>query len=264
MLLLVLAAYYAIMCSYIRYKIREIKTKDEKIIDQMKWMFRLTMESDNVFISEFRMDRATFRRLFTPPSDEKARYRTKKGCISTNVLGVCCPNMQFIYVLPGWEGSAHDGRSYYLVDFGYCNANGFLAPYRGQRYNLKEFSGHRPNTVEEYFNMKHSKARDVFERCFGLLKGRWKILASPSFFSIETQVRIIMACCLLHNLNRKFMSHDPQKMVLEEEEEEPNSEDESDEVEICYNEPTKVKVFFTLPTHMRRSDVLGFLYPVNQ
>jgi hypothetical protein len=26
----------------------------------------------------------------------------------TNVLGVCAPDMQFIYVLPGWEGSAHD------------------------------------------------------------------------------------------------------------------------------------------------------------
>ena len=27
-----------------------------------------------------------------------------------NVLGACTPNMEFIYVLPGWEGSAHDGR----------------------------------------------------------------------------------------------------------------------------------------------------------
>lgn len=27
-----------------------------------------------------------------------------------NVLGVCSPEMEFIYVLPGWEGSAHDGR----------------------------------------------------------------------------------------------------------------------------------------------------------
>ncbi|GJS68715.1 ALP1-like protein [Tanacetum coccineum] len=105
----------------------------------------------------------------TPPSDEKSQYRTRKGCISTNVLGVCCPNMQFIYVLPGWEGSAHDGRvlrdaisrpqglrvphgCYYLVDAGYCNANGFLAPYRGQRYHLKEFDGHRPETAQEYFN----------------------------------------------------------------------------------------------------------------
>jgi hypothetical protein len=30
--------------------------------------------------------------------------------IVTNVLGVCAPDMQFIYVLPGWEGSAHDDR----------------------------------------------------------------------------------------------------------------------------------------------------------
>ncbi|KAG6525005.1 hypothetical protein ZIOFF_014957 [Zingiber officinale] len=58
--------------------------------------------------------------------------------------------MQFIYVLPGWEGSAHDDRvlrdaisrptglkvpqgCYYLVDAGYCNSSGFLAPYRGHR-----------------------------------------------------------------------------------------------------------------------------------
>lgn len=27
-----------------------------------------------------------------------------------NVLGVCNPFLEFIYILPGWEGSAHDGR----------------------------------------------------------------------------------------------------------------------------------------------------------
>ncbi|XP_042456583.1 uncharacterized protein LOC122041078 [Zingiber officinale] len=91
--------------------------------------------------------------------------------------------MQFIYVLPGWEGSAHDDRvlrdaisrptwlkvpqgCYYLVDAGYCNSSGFLASYRGHRYHLNEFDGHRPKTPEEYFNMKHSRARNVIERCF--------------------------------------------------------------------------------------------------
>ncbi|CAL5324843.1 unnamed protein product [Camellia sinensis] len=56
--------------------------------------------------------------------------------------------MQFIYVLPGWEGSASDSRvlrdavnrpnglkvptgHYYLIDAGYTNGEGFLAPYRG-------------------------------------------------------------------------------------------------------------------------------------
>ncbi|KAG6476537.1 hypothetical protein ZIOFF_065779 [Zingiber officinale] len=52
---------------------------------------------------------------------------------------------------------------YYLVDAGYCNSSGFLAPYRGHRYHLNEFDGHRPETPEEYFNMKHSRARNVIE-----------------------------------------------------------------------------------------------------
>ncbi|XVE64501.1 hypothetical protein DITRI_Ditri07aG0105500 [Diplodiscus trichospermus] len=88
--------------------------------------------------------------------------------------------MQFIYVLPGWEGSAADGRvlrdaisrrnglkipqgNYYLCDAGYTNGEGFLAPYRGQRYHLNDWrEGHQPTTPQEYFNMKHSQARNVY------------------------------------------------------------------------------------------------------
>ena len=44
------------------------------------------------------------------PLEDKSRYRNRKGEIATNVLGVCSQDMQFIYVLPGWEGSAADGR----------------------------------------------------------------------------------------------------------------------------------------------------------
>ncbi|KAG6473458.1 hypothetical protein ZIOFF_067374 [Zingiber officinale] len=44
------------------------------------------------------------------PANDKPRYRTRKCEIVTNVLGVCTPNMQFSYVLPGWEGSVADGR----------------------------------------------------------------------------------------------------------------------------------------------------------
>ncbi|XP_031378457.1 uncharacterized protein LOC116193850 [Punica granatum] len=35
------------------------------------------------------------------PEVDKPRYRTRKGDIATNVLGVCTPDMQFAYVLPG-------------------------------------------------------------------------------------------------------------------------------------------------------------------
>ncbi|MFQ6650212.1 hypothetical protein Gotur_022177, partial [Gossypium turneri] len=36
------------------------------------------------------------------PTVDKPRYRTRKGDIATNMLGVCTPDMHFVYVLPGW------------------------------------------------------------------------------------------------------------------------------------------------------------------
>jgi len=57
--------------------------------------------------------------------------------------------------------------------------------------------------------MKHSFARNVIERCFGMLKGRWEILRAKSFYPIRTQCRIITACCLLHNHIRRKMAIDP-------------------------------------------------------
>ena len=37
-------------------------------------------------------------------------FQTRKGQIATNVLGVCSQDMEFIYALPGREGSAADSR----------------------------------------------------------------------------------------------------------------------------------------------------------
>uniref|UniRef100_A0A803MP58 DDE Tnp4 domain-containing protein n=1 Tax=Chenopodium quinoa TaxID=63459 RepID=A0A803MP58_CHEQI len=48
--------------------------------------------------------------LVNVPCEDRSKYRTRKGTLAMNVLGVCSPEMEFIYVLPGWKGSAHDGR----------------------------------------------------------------------------------------------------------------------------------------------------------
>ncbi|KAL0456198.1 UNVERIFIED_CONTAM: hypothetical protein Slati_0959000 [Sesamum latifolium] len=135
---------------------------------------------------------------------------------------------KFIYVLTGWEGSAADSRvlreaisrpnglkvpqgMYYLCDNGYTNGDGFLTPYRGVRYHLRERDCGQggPQNKEELFNLKHSSARNVIERAFGLLKTRWAILRSHSYYPIKTQNRIIMACFLLHNYIRAEMPEDP-------------------------------------------------------
>ena len=169
----------------------------------------------------------------TVPESDKPRYRTRKGNIAINVLGACTRDMKFVYVLSGWEGSATDSRvlrdavtrnngfkvplgNYYLADAGYVNGNGFLAPYRGTTYHLREWEhiGHTPTNKEEYFNMKHSQARNIIERCFGILKKRWAILQSPSFYPIKLQGRMVLACALLHNFIRMYMALDPEENTI--------------------------------------------------
>ncbi|MFQ6622613.1 hypothetical protein Gotur_003029 [Gossypium turneri] len=75
----------------------------------------------------------------------------RKGDIATNLLGVCTPDMHFVYVLPGWEGFVADGwvlqdainRRHGLkvphVDASYTNCERFLASFKGQRYHLNEW-----------------------------------------------------------------------------------------------------------------------------
>ncbi|MBA0640353.1 hypothetical protein Goklo_023299, partial [Gossypium klotzschianum] len=106
---------------------------------------------------------------------------------------------------------------YYLVDAGYKYCEGFLAPFKGQRYHLNKWcQGYQPCTPKEFFNMKHASARNVIERCFGLLKLRWGILRSPSFYPMRVHNRIIIACCLLHNFILTYMSLDPIEAELGE------------------------------------------------
>ena len=56
--------------------------------------------------------------------------------------------------------------------------------------------------------MRHSSARNVIERCSGILNMRWAILRTYFYFPIKTQFRIITACCLLYNLVQRDMFMD--------------------------------------------------------
>ncbi len=88
------------------------------------------------------------------PDDAIGRYRNRKGRTSQNVLAACSLDLQFTYVLSGWEGSAADGSiyqharstslyiapgKYFLADAGFGGCDTLLVPYRGERYHLKEW-----------------------------------------------------------------------------------------------------------------------------
>ncbi|KAL0537447.1 hypothetical protein IC582_026425 [Cucumis melo] len=181
------------------------------------------------------------------PAGDRPTFRTRKGKIATNVLGVCDTKGDFVYVLTGWEGSAADSQilcdaisreNGLQVPKGYPNAEGFLAPYRGQRYHLQERRGvaNAPKNAKEYFNMKHSLARNVIECAFGVLKGRWAILRGKSYYPLQVQCHTILACALLHNLINREMTYC----------DDVNDEDEGDSTyattiaseDIQYNETT--------------------------
>jgi hypothetical protein len=76
---------------------------------------------------------------------------------------------------------------YYLVDSGYPNRNGFLAPYKGQRYHISEWEHHQPVGSKEVFNQTHSSLRNMIEQSFGVLKMKWRILLDLPSYPIEKQ-----------------------------------------------------------------------------
>ncbi|KAK8936363.1 hypothetical protein KSP39_PZI013888 [Platanthera zijinensis] len=49
------------------------------------------------------------------PIHEQVAYIGRHGSPTQNVMAVCDFNMCFTYVVPGWEGSAHDSRIYHRV-----------------------------------------------------------------------------------------------------------------------------------------------------
>ncbi|XP_048430969.1 uncharacterized protein LOC103964470 [Pyrus x bretschneideri] len=89
---------------------------------------------------------------------EVASYRDRHGKISQNVLVACNFDLEFVYILSGWEGSAHDSKllhdavsrrnglkvpegKFFLVDCGFANRRQILALFQGVRYHLQDFAG---------------------------------------------------------------------------------------------------------------------------
>jgi hypothetical protein len=89
---------------------------------------------------------------------------------------------------------------FYLVDARYTCRPGFLPPYRGTRYHLKEYGGRNyPTNARELFNLRHSSLRVTVERAFAALKNRFRIIDNKPFHPFKTQVKLVLACCILHN-----------------------------------------------------------------
>ncbi|XP_020274730.1 protein ALP1-like [Asparagus officinalis] len=164
----VLQAVMKIGSLYIR---QEYTNPNERDMEKWKWFEDAIGALDGTHIQ------------LTIPLEDQSRYRNRNRETSTNILGVCDANLRFSYVLPGWEGSTSDSlvlrdglpqpnglkllsTKYFLVDAGYTNGSGFLAPCRVTRYHIKYWRENGPRNYNELFNQRHSSARNTIERAF--------------------------------------------------------------------------------------------------
>lgn len=61
------------------------------------------------------------------------------------------------------------------------------------------------------FNYRLSRARRIVETSFGILSAVWRIFKSPLRTNLATSIKIIKACCCLHNFLLKF---EPEKQRI--------------------------------------------------
>ena len=80
------------------------------------------------------------------------------------------------------------------------------------RYHLKEFSDRPPENEQELFNLRHSSLRTTIERGFGVLEKRFRVLDAELFWSFETQAKVVLACCMIHN---HIMGVEPNDHIME-------------------------------------------------
>lgn len=156
-----------------------------------------------------------------PPACNHTDYYNRKGWYSVVLQAVVDHNYIFRDVMVGWPGSVHDARVlansqlYRKVTNGtLLNTNSihilgtqvfpFLigdSAYPLSNWLIKPFAHNSTlSTKQRTFNYMVSRARIVCENAFGRLKGRWRRLLKQNDMDIDNVPRVVLACCILHNV----------------------------------------------------------------
>ena len=155
------------------------------------------------------------------PSVEEYAYVYRQQFHSINVQASCNAILIFQDVVARWPGSHHDsfilqssnvydqfesdkfGDCWVLGDSGYSMKKWLIIPFEN------------PSTAEERrFNVYHRKTRWAIERCFGVLKMRWRILDRKVCYGPVKVCKIGLTCCVLHYICRRNGTPFPEDISL--------------------------------------------------
>ena len=155
------------------------------------------------------------------PKENPEDYIDRKDYHSIILQGFVDGRYLFRDIFVGWTGKSHDSRvfknsSLYLE----CRQKSFLPNDFSRNIAGKQTSplilGDSAYSLEEWlmkpysdcgnlsrekksFNFSLSRSRVVVENAFGRLKGRFQCISKQIDTSIENSVKIVSACCILHN-----------------------------------------------------------------
>lgn len=147
------------------------------------------------------------------PTEHPNSYYNRKKFHSIKLQAICNDEMKFLDVFTGLCGSMHDARAWNLSDISRHIANNVPAFFPNDShilgdgaYPLSQFmmtpyrDAGRLTRMQSYFNLQHAKTRNVIERAFALLKGRWRRLNYLLMYDTARIPLIILAACILHNI----------------------------------------------------------------
>lgn len=136
-------------------------------------------------------------------------YYVRKGYFAYGMQGMCDADCKFVSISSTLTSSSHDSTQYQMSSFAEAIANGWLPPefhvvmdeaYPCREQELCPWSGKNLSVEKDAFNYLLSRQRQVIERAFGLLVGRWGVFWRPLKVSMHLVPLLVRVCCKLHNI----------------------------------------------------------------
>lgn len=151
------------------------------------------------------------------PADLQKDYTNRKKFTSITLQAITVPDLKFIDCSVGFPSSVHDSRVFrnskiyrtieenrenylpnnlvILGDKAYPLLSWCIPPF---------MDNGRLSEQQKLFNQSHAKTRQVVERSFALLFGRWRRLQFLNMSRLDRVPHTILGCCVLHNLALEY------------------------------------------------------------
>ncbi|XP_012521958.3 protein ANTAGONIST OF LIKE HETEROCHROMATIN PROTEIN 1-like [Monomorium pharaonis] len=147
------------------------------------------------------------------PKEHSLHYKTRKKDYAVVLQAVCDSELRFTDCFAGYPGSVGDRRIFRNSDLFLAAEHNVNAFFPNGEYIIADkaypvllwcispyIDNGRLTRAQKRFISILSKSRQVIERCFALLKGRFRRMKHLEMKRIDLIPSFILACCVLHNI----------------------------------------------------------------